>query len=125
MGEPTEFTRRSSGAATLRSSALVLVFAENNEAQGSARPGAEGRGMGVGVVGEFKNRINAGTRIQRDETAYTSVVPTNRVHQGAEKKGRTLVVQGKYKEITFQCVFSRFCVFGECYSISVLLRCCL
>jgi hypothetical protein len=78
MGEPTEFTRRSSVAATQRFGAGVRVCAENNEALG-LRLGLYGPRDGVrgwvGVVGEFKNRINAGTRIQRDKPAYTSGVP--------------------------------------------------
>ena len=56
MGEPIEFPRRSSGAATLRSGAVVLVCAGNNEAQGlrlglyGPRDGVRGVPVGVGLA---------------------------------------------------------------------------
>ena len=99
MGEPIEFPRRRSGAATLRSSAAVLVCAEINEAQG-LRLGLYGpRDGGRGWVwwwGEFKNKIHAGRRIG-DKAACTSGVP------GSNPPGqrKAALVEGKLR-VQFQ-----------------------
>lgn len=95
MGEPIEFPRLSSVAATLRSSARVLVFAENNEAQGSARPGAEGTGDGGGWGGGGENSKTESMREQESRGTNRIYVERSTVESTRAKKAA--LVEGKLR----------------------------